>query len=128
MADPVGYTAGKLRYIVLVPGQTIFIPSGVVHFVFRPVGQNLQTLALGGHVLLWSALDVWMEVVLCQLRYPDITNEEMRATISRYVNVVMKLVAQRQKCGRVEEMGGEERVARFFALCEVCAELIEMAM
>ena len=69
MADPVGYTGGPLRYVVLVPGQTIFIPSGVVHFVFRLIGRNLLTFALGGHVLSWSSLDLGMEVILDQLAH-----------------------------------------------------------
>jgi hypothetical protein len=128
MANPVNYTGGKLRYVVLGPGQTIFIPSGVDHFVFRLIGQNLDTLALGGHILLWSRLDEWMEVVLDQLRHPAITNEEMRATIPKYVDVVVKLVSQRQRCGRVEELGGEERVSRFFELVEVCTELVDTTM
>lgn len=128
MANPVNYTGGKLRYIVLAPGQTILIPSGVDHFVFRLIGQNLDTLALGGHILLWSWLDVWMEVVLDQLRHPAITNEEMRATIPKYVDIVVKLVSQRKKCGRVKELGGEERVSRFFALVEVCTELVDIAV
>lgn len=46
MADPVNDTGGKLRYVVLVPSQTVFIPSGVVHFVFRLTGQNEQTLCV----------------------------------------------------------------------------------
>jgi len=33
----------------------------------------------------------------------------------------MKLVSQRQKCSRVEELGGHKKVERFFALCEVRA-------
>ena len=123
MADPVHYTGGKLRYVVLKPGQTIFIPSGVIHFVFRLVGEHSQTFAIGGHVLLWSSLDLWMEVILGQLRHPDVTNEEVKATIPNYVEIVRRLVSQRQKRGRVEDMGGKERVARFFALCEVCARL-----
>jgi len=44
-----------------------------------------------------------MEVILGQLRLPAITNEEMRATIPKYVDVVVKLVSQRQRCGSVKE-------------------------
>jgi len=42
-----------------------------------------------------------MEVILDQLRYPEITNEKIRAIIPKYIEVVMKLVSQRQRCGRV---------------------------
>ena len=128
MADPVNDTGGKLRYVVLVPGQTIFIPSGVVHFVFRLAGQNQQTLCLGGHIFQWSSLDVWMGVILGQLRFPNTTNEETRATIPKYVDIVVKLVSQRQKCGRVEELGGEETISRFFALYKVRTQSVDMAM
>ena len=126
MADSVNYT--KLRYVVLIPGQTVFIPSGVVHFVFRLTGQNLQTSGLGGHILQWSSLDVWMDVILCQLRFPTTTIEKVRATISKYVDVVVKLVSQRQRCSRVDELEGEETVSRFFALYEVCTQSVDMVM
>ncbi len=128
MANPVSSTKGKLRYVVLGPGQTVFIPSGVVHFMFRLTGQNQQILCLGGHIFQWSSLDVWMGVILGQLRFPNITNEETRATIPKYVDIVVKLVSQRQKCGRVEELGGEEMISRFFALYEVRTQSVNMAM
>jgi len=71
--------------------------------------------------LLWSSLEVWMGIILNQLRYPEITNEEIRAAAPKYVDVVTKLASQRQSYSRVVELGGEERAARFFALCEVRA-------
>jgi len=46
-----------------------------------------------------------------------LTGEESSARIE----CVTKLAFQRQNCGRVVELGGEERAARFFALCEVRA-------
>ena len=93
IADPVSSTGGKLRYVVLIPGQTVFIPSGVVHFVFRLTGQNRRTLGLGGHILQWSSLDVWMGVILGQFRFPTITRRD--ASNHTYVDVVVKLVSQR---------------------------------
>lgn len=117
MADPMHYTGGKLRYVVLVPGQTIFIPSGVIYFAFRLVGQNLQTLALGGHVLLWSALDVWMEVVLCQLmRYSHLlmtlssrlATEEYVRECGTGMNRALYLLLDGRRCTRLEG----ERVER----------------
>jgi len=54
----------------------------------------------------------------------EITNEEIRATIPKYVDVVTKLVSQRQeRCGTVVKLRGKERVARFFVLSEVCVQL-----
>lgn len=70
---------------------------------------------------MWSSLEVWMGIILNQLRYPEITNEEIRAAAPKYVDVVTKLASQRQSYSRVVELGGEERAARFFALCEVRA-------
>ena len=69
-----------------------------------------------------------MDVILGQLRFPAITNEEVWATIPKYVDVVVKLVSRRQRCGRVEELGGEETVSRFFALYEVCIQSVVMVM
>ena len=69
-----------------------------------------------------------MGVILGQLRFPNITNEETRATILKYVDIVVKLVSQRQKCGRAEELGGEETISRFFALYAVRTQLADMAM
>ncbi|KAK4182977.1 hypothetical protein QBC35DRAFT_545237 [Podospora australis] len=56
------------------PGQTVFFPSGTIHFVFRT--QVGQTLALGGHVLQWSGIERWMHVVLAEEANPMITNEK----------------------------------------------------
>ncbi len=48
--------------------------------------------------------------------------------ILKYVDIVVKLVSQRQKCGRVKELGGEETISRFFALYAVRTQLVDMAM
>jgi hypothetical protein len=49
------------RYWILKPGQTIYFPSGTIHGVFRI--QREQTLALGGHILQWSNISQWLEVI-----------------------------------------------------------------
>jgi hypothetical protein len=117
MADPHRYTGGRWRYIVLKPGQSVFFPSGTIHFVFRV--RSRQTLALGGHVLQWSGIQRWMQVLLAQMRNPAITNEDMKSTAPRHVRVVAKLVSAKVEEGGVEELGGEAAVADFFASVKV---------
>lgn len=114
MANPHGYTGGKWRYVILSPGHTVFFPSGTIHFVFRE--QGVQTFALGGHVLQWSGIERWLEVVVAQLKNPDITNEDMASSAPKYVQIVKRLVTNRMNAGRVEEMGGPAAVARLSAL------------
>ena len=119
MVDPVNYAGGRIREIVLVPGQTVFLPSGLIHFVFRLAGKGRQTLALGGHILRWSCLDIWIKTILDQLRHPNITNEEIQPTVEQYVRAVASLVLDRQRRGRIEELGGDDTISRFFTLYEV---------
>ncbi|KAL8367223.1 hypothetical protein RB599_010286 [Gaeumannomyces hyphopodioides] len=114
IANPHGYAGGKWKYVILSPGHTVFFPSGTIHFVFR--AQGVQTFALGGHVLQWSGIEQWLEVVVAQLKTPEITNEDMASSAPKYVQVVKRLVANRMKAGRVEEMGGRDAVARLSAL------------
>jgi hypothetical protein len=126
MDNPIAHSGGKIRYTLLVPGLTVFLPPGLIHFVFRLAGKGRQTFVLGGHILQWSCLDNWMKIVLDQLRFPNITNEEIRPAVEQYVEVVATLILERQKRGRVEELGGEETIARFFALYKVCLDLLSI--
>jgi hypothetical protein len=102
---------------VLKPGQSVYFPPGTIHFVFRV--RSRQTLALGGHVLQWSGIARWMQVLLAQIRNPGITNEDMKSTAPNYVRVVAKLVSAKVEEGGVEELGGEAAVADFFASVKV---------
>lgn len=115
--DPNEFTGGKPRYVVLCPGQTVFFDSGTIHFVFRLAEH--PTLMLGGHVLRWSRVDVWMEIVLNQLRFPNTTNEDPLPSAPVYVETVSQLISSERNHGRTEELGGEEAIARFFQLREV---------
>ncbi|KAH9225121.1 hypothetical protein K456DRAFT_1943790 [Colletotrichum gloeosporioides 23] len=111
-ADPQGYTGGRWRYVILRPGQTVFFDSGTIHLVFRARGE--QTLALGGHILLWSSVERWLQIVIEEVRNPTITNEDINRSAPTYVQAVARLVAARVNRGRVEELGGGEAIARFF--------------
>lgn len=117
VAEPKCYTGGKWRYIVLKPGQTVFFGPGTIHFVFRV--QSHQTLALGGHVLQWSGIQRWAQVVLAELKHPAITNEKMNRTAPKLLRDVEKLVQAKEEQGRVEELGGAGAVNGFREVIEV---------
>jgi len=76
-------------------------------------------LALGGHILLWSDINWWIQTVSNQLAMLDITNEDMSSSARRYFKVVAELVANRVKYGREAEVGGAEAVAQFFTVVKV---------
>jgi len=114
MSRPHDYVAGEWRYVVLSAGQTVFFPPGTIHFVFRIRG--VQTYAQGGHILQWSNLVRWLEVVIAQIQNEGSTNEEMASSTLQLVRLVKGLVENRIKAGRVEELGGQDAVDRFFAL------------
>ncbi|KAK0723570.1 hypothetical protein B0T26DRAFT_611926, partial [Lasiosphaeria miniovina] len=93
ISNPHNFTGGNWRYVVLSPGQTVFFPSGTIHFVFRVQGE--QTFALGGHILQWSSVDRWLEVVIAQMKNPEITNEDIEQSASKYVCIVKELLENR---------------------------------
>ncbi|KAF2686239.1 hypothetical protein K458DRAFT_278398, partial [Lentithecium fluviatile CBS 122367] len=85
-ADPNAFAGEKLRYVVLCPGQTVYFEAGTIHFVFRLA--DLPTLMVGGHILRWSRVDSWMEIILNQLRFPNTTNEDLSESAPVYVEAV----------------------------------------
>lgn len=117
MSNPLGYTGGNWRFAILKPGQTVFFPSGTIHFVFRL--HDKQTLALGGHLLQWTALERWVEVILWQLKNPNITNEDMGKSPLKYIRIARKLVDHRMATSRIQTMGGMNAVTRFMVLATV---------
>jgi hypothetical protein len=117
MTNPHCYTGGRWRYVPLQPGQTVFFGPGTIHLVFR--ARDRQTLALGGHVLQWSGIQRWIQVVLGELKNPATTNEEMKVTAPKLVGVVATLVEAKVKEGRVEELGGKTAVRGFFESVKV---------
>ena len=96
-ADPHRYAGGsRWRFVILKPKQTVFFPSGTVHFVFRLKSQD--SLSVGGHLLRWNGVERWLDVVLEQMGNEHITNEDMEwGVVKKYVDVVSKLVARREK-------------------------------
>ncbi|EOO03400.1 hypothetical protein UCRPA7_1084 [Phaeoacremonium minimum UCRPA7] len=114
MADPIHYTGGNWRFLILKPGQTVFFPTGTIHFVFRL--RSEQTLAVGGHVLQWSGIERWIMVILNQLKNPSITNEDLGVDVLKYVRTVASLVTNRLKQCRLGELGTIETAQRFLVL------------
>jgi hypothetical protein len=117
ISNPDSYTGGRWRYIILPPGWTVFFTFGTIHFVFRI--QAEQTLALGGHILQWTSIRKWLEVVADQVRNPQITNENMEETVKVYIYHILDLMSMRVKNGRIEEIGGQDEVKRVLALVKV---------
>ncbi|KAB5517420.1 hypothetical protein GE09DRAFT_563828 [Coniochaeta sp. 2T2.1] len=60
-----------------------------------------------------------MQVLLAQIRNPDITNEDMKSTAPNHVRVVEELVSAKMEEGGVEELSSEATVAGFFASVKV---------
>jgi hypothetical protein len=58
-------------------------------------------------------------VVVAQVNNPEITNEDMKPDVSKYVEVVKGLLENRIRAGREEELGGQDVIGRFFSLLEV---------
>lgn len=117
IANPLSYTGGNWRFVVLRPGQTVFFPTGTVHFVFRVRAQ--QTLAVGGHLLQWTALERWAQVILLQLKNPDTTNEDLGMAPLKYIESANEMVKARMHSSRVEALGGMSNVLDFMALAAV---------
>lgn len=120
-SKPLFYAGGRWRYVVLEPGQTVYFPSGTVHFVFRlPAGhaQGGNTMAYGGHVLRCSQIERWARCILAELRNTDITNEDKTESIPGYLDQVADFVAQAAKEGDdcLKRWGGREAVDEFLRL------------
>ncbi|KAH7358125.1 hypothetical protein B0T11DRAFT_283738 [Plectosphaerella cucumerina] len=80
------------RFLILKPGQTIFFPSGTIHGVFRT--RSSATLALGGHVLQWSGISDWIDIISKEVEFPNSTNEDVDDAW-KWVPVIEHLVQMR---------------------------------
>lgn len=90
-----GYKDGKWRFITLRQGETIILPAGTVHFVFRT--NNSRTFAIGGHFIQWTGIHRWLEVMIAQKENTLITNEEICDIARLYVQIARALVRQHMK-------------------------------
>ncbi|UPK96357.1 hypothetical protein LCI18_007292 [Fusarium solani-melongenae] len=104
--NPRYFGGGRWCFIVMKPGDSVYLPSGTPHYVVRKKGT--QTFILGGHVLQWSNLHGWASLLRRQIENPTTTNEHMASeTVRRYVEVARDLVAEAMKSGddRLENWG-----------------------
>jgi len=109
------------RYVVLRPGQTVFFNTRTVHFVFRPKGP--QTMAFGGHVLLWNNLLEWLRTVVWQLDNENVHNEDM-SNCRSYVDAVAAMVRRKVRDKDTAlmangSMSGSQVASRFLKLKKV---------
>lgn len=113
--EPSDIPSHRYRYVVLKPGQTVYTPAGLVHFVFRlPDGGH--TLAFGGHVLRCSTIVQWVKAMLEEKANPSITNEDLTSAAPGYLDRVEVFVKQAQKNGTEEKWGGAEAIKEFLRL------------
>ncbi|CEI39922.1 unnamed protein product [Fusarium venenatum] len=83
----------KARFIVLRPGETVYMPSGTIHFIFRR--QAVPTMATGGHILTWKSIPKWLSIMKMQelSQEPveaDVTKESTRA----YLNCLKQILKE----------------------------------
>ncbi|RFN44508.1 atp synthase subunit alpha [Fusarium flagelliforme] len=99
----------KTRYMVLRPGQTVFMPSGTIHFIFRK--NDTPTLATGGHVLTWKSILKWLRVMKIQELSTarvdkDVTAKETKA----YIDVLTRVLRNHGYHGLVPRQDGYDAV------------------
>jgi hypothetical protein len=115
--NPLHFTGGTWRYVILKPGQTVFFPAGTVHFVFRlPSAGN--SLAFGGHILRCSNIVHWARTLLEERDSQDVANEDLSDSATGYLERVGRFVTQALKSGLVERWGGKEEIEEFLRLKE----------
>jgi hypothetical protein len=108
---------GKVRYLVVRPGETICFPSCTIHAVIRP--ESEPTVAVGGHYLQWSRILPWLQTVIKQLQYPNATNEDMAETIRPFLDIVETFVRERDESDYLARMVKEEDVTDILNLIKV---------
>lgn len=109
---------GPWRYVFLEPGQTIFFPSGTIHYVFR--SRDRQTLAFGGHLLQWSNTSFWLDVLEVQLKHPKSTNEEMGDTLVQMLKAVDSLIGEKITRRHTDFFGGQAKAKAVRRRVKVC--------
>ena len=112
LANPGSFVGGQWRRIVLRAGDTIYFPGGTVHFVFRDPKES-NTLAFGGHVLRCSQIATWIETLLQDQANPNITNEDLSASVVGYLERVERFVYHATVKGTQALWGGQESIDRF---------------
>ncbi|KAG9494806.1 hypothetical protein J7337_013945 [Fusarium musae] len=108
---------GQARQLVLHPGQTVYMPPGTIHYVFRKLSD--PTLITGGEVLIWTGLRRW----LCLLKQQEFSETEPAVTMKKtgdWVACLIKLVKQRDEAQDWNNMpGGQEELELVMNTLEV---------
>ncbi|KAH7220486.1 uncharacterized protein BKA55DRAFT_546266 [Fusarium redolens] len=84
----------QARYLVLHPGQTVYMPPGTIHSVFRKHG--VPILITGGEVLTWAGLRRWP----CLLKHQELCETEPDVTpdsAEKWVACLFEVVRQRRE-------------------------------
>jgi len=84
------------RFVILRPGQVMFLPGGTVHFVFRRSAPAADTCMHGGHILRWSAVATFARVTELQLASPDSTNEDITVWAGVYMSAASRLIGSEE--------------------------------
>ncbi|KAF5238846.1 hypothetical protein FANTH_10174 [Fusarium anthophilum] len=114
--DPLRFK-GQARYLVLHPGQTVYMPPGTIHYVFRKLSD--PTLITGGEVLTWAGLRRW----LCLLKHQELSETEPEVSTDRagnWVACLIELVKQRREVQDWDNIpGGREELELVMKTLEV---------
>ncbi|CAG7565204.1 unnamed protein product [Fusarium equiseti] len=99
----------KARYMILRPGQTVFMPSGTIHFVFRK--NDTSTLATGGHVLTWKSVVKWLRVMKMQELSTARTDKDVTAKETKaYIDVLTRVLRNHGYHGITPRQDGYDEV------------------
>jgi hypothetical protein len=91
----------KARYIILRSGQTVFMPSGTIHFIFRR--RYIPTLATGGHILTWKTIPRWLRVMKMQkLSQEAVDADVTKESTQAYINVLKESLRRGMDVGCID--------------------------
>ena len=106
----------KARYMVLRPGQTVFMPPGTIHFIFRK--SDTPTLATGGHVLTWKSIVKWLRVMKMQQLSTARINKDVTAKETKaYIDVLTRVLRNHGYHGHVPRPDGYDQVWDVIKVC-----------
>ncbi|CAJ0549922.1 Ff.00g065170.m01.CDS01 [Fusarium sp. VM40] len=105
----------QARYVVLRPNQTIYLPPGTIHFVFRKAGQH--TLITGGEIITWAGMRRW----LCILKHQELCEAEVNVTresSQQWADCVLEAMKQREQSDSWAILGGPEEAGLILSTLE----------
>ncbi|KAF5661067.1 ATP synthase subunit alpha [Fusarium denticulatum] len=118
--DPLSEEVAKMaRYVVLQPRQTIYIPSGTIHFVFR--AEEQRTMQTFGDILVWSCIRQWLRV----LKRQELSLSMERATrkaVEYYTLPLKAIIAQLLKSDTEENLN---RYIHHIGGVDIAREIVE---